>query len=318
MKHQIFVFAMVLVCVSVLLCAGQSVARGAELTNTQMELHWKRNWKNFARRVVKIGDQYYTLAAYSPLYPSSRGMTIQQLRSKTAKSIADRFGQNVKIRRHLIRPADELRASAEALPELRIGNYGHLVSGEVAAVLGADVMVLEDVWLVDEKKLDEDKDKDEEKLRRQNVDRSEVRKIVEWKYEYREQLEDRQGDRDFRVPLKLIGFSTAGVAKGDRWLGVKDKGFDVAIVTSVVISSRRSSRSKPLLVGIPLIKFNTPLSSETSFLSYLKDRGFDKKKFVDLFVQEHQANPRDQRVRDAKVFEVLETPDETDAKDEGK
>jgi hypothetical protein len=283
-----------------------------------MELHWKRNWRNFARRVVKIDGQYYALAGYSATYPSSRGVTIQQLRAKTATSISDRFGSNVKIRKFLVRPADELRAAAEALPEMRVGQYGHLVSGEVAAVLGADEMVLEDVWLVNEKKLEEEMDKDQEKLKRLKVDRSEIRKIVDWKYEYREQLEDRQGDRDFRVPLKLIGFSTAGVAKGDRWQGIKDKGFNVAVVSSVSIGSSRSSRRKQVLVGIPLIKFATPLTTETSFLAYLKDRGFDKKNFVELYVQEHQASPRDQRVRDAKVFEKLEVSDEEDGKEKEK
>jgi len=307
MKRQLVIFGLVLSVVFSAIHIASETAQAARLTATQLEVYWRKNWKNYARRVVKLDDKYYALAAFQTTYPSSRGTTIAQLRSKTAKEISDRFGSNVKIRKHLVRPVDEVRAAAEGLPQMALGHYGHIDSGEVVKVIGPDQMILEEVWIVNEDAVEEQQDKDYEKLKRQNVDRSDARTILKWKFEFRNELIDRQSDRDFRANIKLVGFSTSGVAKTDRWKGPKGKGIKIAVVGMEEIKRRPTSRKgTPTLVAIPLIKFNTPLTSETSFLAYLKDRGFDKKSFVDLFIKEHQASALDHRLRDAKIFEALE------------
>lgn len=295
------------VVASLLAAAIVHPAAAQDLTPIQTDLYWKRTWKNYARRCIQLNDRFYSLAAYEPQYPSSRGTTIALLRAKTSKEITERVGNNLTIRKHLVRPNEELKTAAEALPEMAAGHYGRLHSGEVIAILGPDEMVIADSWLIDADAVRRQQDEDEERLKLLNVPSRDISTIVEWVYEHREQLMEKQRDRQFRQPVKLIGFSTVGLAKGDRWRGPRGDGIDLAVAGSYVPESRRNNtRNREVLFAVPVSRFALGLEDEAQFIAYLKSHGYDQRKFVELYVKENLANPRDDRLRDARIFDTIE------------
>lgn len=277
----------------------------------EIQLQWQQNWKNYARRVIKLGDAYYSDSLYETQYPSSRGVTTVMLRAKTAKEVTERFGTNAKIRRVVTRPPEEIDLAASALPGLRLEQYGTVHSVEILSITGPDEMIVGSIWLVDLEAVTKERDKDEAKLLAAGLDRRESATVLEWMYEARDALGKKQREREYRGPIKLKGFSTVGLAKGDRWRGKEGKGIFLAIVgQDMVKTSRFSSREEAVFRAVPADLFNRGLSDEKEFLAYLESRKFTKAMFVLLVSEEKKANPKDDRLADALIFQKLEGREE--------
>ena len=274
--------------------------------SVDVELAWQRNWKNYARRCVKIRDVYFTCAAYENTYPSSRGTTTVAFRQKTAKEVTERAGSNVKIKRQLVKPNEEIDAGVKTLPEIAVGHYGSIHSAEVLDILGPDEMVVAGIWLIDPQQVQVDRTKEKDRLTKLGTDRGDIETILDAVFEIREGLIKRQADRSFRTPVKVRGFSTAGLAKGDRWTG-KGTSPQIAIV-AMEVGEQKSKFRKPsqLLVAIPAESFMKPITDEKEFLALLASRGFTKEKFVALVQEEKKINAGDDRLADALIFAKLE------------
>ena len=281
--------------------------------SARLELEWRQHWKNYARRVIKLDDAFYACALYESQYPSSRGVTTIMLRQKTAKEITERFGTNAKVRRVINRPNEEIEAAASALPDIMVGQYGLVHSVEILDVLGPDEMIVGSMWLVDSEAVQKERDKDEAKIAAAGIDRREAEAVLDWMYEAREALGKKQREREYRGPFKVKGFSTIGLAKGDRWQGKEGKGIDFAIVGEAMHKTSKFSRREeaiPLL--IPADAFKRNLADEKEFLAYLESRKFTKEMFLTLVNEEKKQNPKDDRLADSLIFQKLEGLDKKD------
>ncbi len=304
--------ALCLLTVTLLIAADKpSSAAGVEL-----ELNWQKHWRNYARRCIKMGDSYYTCPLYTTTFPSSRGTTVQMLREKTSKEITEKFGANATVRKYLVRPNAEVEAAAKCLPELSPGHYGLIHSASVLDVVSADTMIIGEIWLVDAKEVDAERRADEDKMEKARVDSRQIEQAIEWMYEGRLAMSKKQRDRTFKAPVKLKGFPTQGLAKGDRWRGKDNKGITIAIVGEEEIttkSTRPSSttrRTQTILVAVPAELFDRPITEEKDFLKLLETRTFNKELFTTLVLDEKKLNPVDERLADARIFEKLEGRDE--------
>lgn len=286
--------------------------------DVELEAQWQKHWRNYARRCVKLGDEFFSCAAYNANFPSSRGVTLDALRQKTAKEVTEKAGANVKVRKYLIRPFDELDLAAKALPELALGQYGYVHSAEVLEIKSSDVMMVTNLWLIDAEALKAAREKEEQRLLKAGADRGDMRTVLDWVFESRDAAADRQRGKDFRTPLLVKGLSTAGLAKGDRWQGPADKGIELAIVSQTQVPSRPgSSRTVAAPVAVPVSLFARGLTEESEFLAYLKSRGQTKETFVALVTEIKKQFPTDERLADGKIFEAMEKREEK-AGDEGK
>ena len=321
-SHRLYRFAAPALILFAVLAAALPASAGAgaeeELSERDIEARWKQHWRNYARRTVKLGDQFYVCAAYETQYPSSLGTTFALLRAKTTTEVTERSGLNVRTRRLLVRPGDDLLAAVEGLPAMRVGEYGKLHSGEVLAVLGPDELVIGDAWLLDAEATRKAYEAEEQKLTNAGLERGDLRTVLEWLYFDRLKQAELQRSRDFRQPVKIVGVATTGVSVGGRWRGPEGKGIELAIVTTYTPeparpaagrSSRasRTSRTRQVLLAIPAVKFRTSaVDSEAVFLEYLASRKYDKATFIKLFIEEQKGNPKDDRLRDARIFARLE------------
>ena len=307
-------FALGVVTVAMLIAADKP----SPTASVELELNWQKHWRNYARRCIKMGDSYYTCPLFTTTFPSSRGTTVQMLREKTAKEITERFGGNATIRKHLVRPPAEVEAVAKCLPELTPGHYGLIHSAAVLDVVSADTMIVGEIWLVDAKEVDAEKRADEDKLEKARVDSRQIEQVIDWMYEGRETLAKKQRDRGFKAPVKVKGFPTQGLAKGDRWRGKDDKGIVIAIVGEEEVttkstrpsSSSSSRRPQSILVAVPVELFERPITDEKDFLKLLESRHFNKELFTTLVLEEKKLNPVNERLADSRIFEKLEGRDE--------
>lgn len=294
-----------LLAAALLAFAGMTLTAAPDAA-TDIELAWQRNWKNYARRCVKIRDLYFTCASFETIYPSSKGLTAAAYRQKTAKEITERPGANVKVKKNLVKPAEEIDAAVKTLPEIAVGHYGSIHSAEVVEIIGPDEMIVAGIWLIDPQQVQADRAKDKEKLLRQGADKSDLDDMLDHSYEVRDSLIKRQSDRSFRSPVKLRGFSTVGVAKGERWVA-KPAQNQIAIVGvevgEVKVKFRKTSE---MLVAIPADSFMKPITDEKEFLALLAARGFTKQSFVALVQEEKKINASDERLADALIFAKLD------------
>jgi len=277
---------------------------------TDIELAWQRNWKNYARRCIKLGGDYFTLSTYETQFPSSKGITTTALRQKTSKEVVDRFGSNAKMRKILVRPNEEIELLAKSLPEPTIGHYGSIHSAEVLAILGPDEMVIGNIWLVSGDALAADREKEKLKLEKAGVEKGDIKEVLDWMFEPREEILEKQRDRSFRRSMLLRGFSTVGLAKGERWSGkATDKsGPQIAFVgeQDVMPPTGKSKKPVTLTLAVPAELFARPIAEEKEFVALLTAREFTKELFVTLMQDERKVNGTDDRLADAHIFAKLD------------
>ncbi len=286
---------------------------GATAADRNTELNWKRHWRNYARRCVQVGNRFYTCALYETQYPSSLGMSTQMFREKTAIEVKQRSGTNVTIRRHLKRPNEEVIIATESLPAMAVGQYGWIHSGEIKVIGNATGMIVDDVWLIDPNVLKKQMKEEEEKVERL-ISGRDASEVLEWRFVFREAAYERQRDRAWRRPVKLLGFSTLGLQKDQRWTGKAnprptDKpGVKIAIVDEEKPEKSSSSRRRRegMLVAVPLDLFKRGITDEKQFIELLKAKGFTKEKFVDLVLEERRANASNLRLADVRIFAALD------------
>ncbi len=292
-----------------LVCAGATLLEAQDSTKASdrdIDLAWQRHWKNYARRCIKLRDAYYTCATYEPQFPSSRGITTVGLRQKTSREVTERKGLNLTVKRNLVKPNEEIDLGAKALPEMAIGQYGFIHSAEVLDILGPDEMVIAGVRLVDPREVQAQREREREKLLKQNVNRADLSVIIDWQFEFRDEYLRKQSDRSFRVPIKLRGYSTLGLAKGDRWNG-KDGPPQIAIVGEEVGEAKsKLRRPTSILLAVPADSFMRGIGDEKEFIAMLESRGFTKTTFTQLLIDEKKMNPTDDRLADAFIFNKLD------------
>lgn len=294
------------------------LALAAPTPAKEVELLWQRHWRNYARRCIKLNDLHFACATFENQYPSSRGVTTIALRQKASREFTVRQGANVKSKRTLVPPNEEIEAGAKSLPDLSPGQYGYIHSAQIVEITGPDEMIVANLWTINPADLMADREKEKEKLMKQGLEKGDVNDILDWMFQTREQLARQQRDRSFRQPVKLRGFSTVGLTKGDRWTGrAADKdGVQIAIV-GVESVEQESKRRKPVVmnVAVPADLFVRGISDEKQFLALLEARSFTREMFTTLVQEAKRLHGTDDKAADAYIFDKL---DGRSAKDDAK
>jgi hypothetical protein len=300
--------ALLLLALGLLSASAITLAAPAAPASVEVEQAWQKNWKNYARRSIKLRDRFYTCSTFETIYPSSKGVTTTGLRQKTAKDVTERFGSNAKVKKVLVRPTEEIEIVAKALPEVALGHYGTVHSAQILEILGPDEMIVNEIWLLSPTQLQEDKEKEQEKLVKAGLEKQDIKEVLEWMFEARDSYAVKQRDRSFRNPLLLRGFSTVGLAKGDRWSGKDKTAPQVAVVgvESIIPPSSRTRRPVQIGVAVPAELFVKGIADEKEFLALLESRGFTKESFIALVQEEKKLAGTDDKLADAHIFNKLE------------
>lgn len=238
---------------------------------------WKTNWQRFASKFRPFEDGYIGLPNYDRRFASSAGLTPRTALARLREDLGERWGRTRLSK--LVQPPEpeEALAMASAMPEPKLGRYGRLESVTVEEILGPDSMLVTDLVLIDETRLEQLKREDLEKWANR-LERREARDVVEARFTVRDALAERQSDKVYRMSYRLVGFGTRGLSRGSIYTGPKREGLNVGLVkTEDDGSSRRRVRVRAVLVPSDWFLPAAATSREPA--------GLDQKQFVDLLAQ---------------------------------
>ena len=201
---------------------------------------------------------------------------------------------------------------------MAIGEWGCIQSGEVTQVIDADEVMLEKCQLIDADEVKQAKKRREQELtseaearadaeqrqtgRKVSVNRGDIRDAVDYEFEQREKLVDAQKNKAFSEPVRVIGFSTAGLVEKIRWSGPGGAGLQVAIVAMEEYGDKKKPKTR--FIAVPASWFRHGLEEE-DFIRLIQKRGMDIESFVD-FMQ--NAKRDDPQTGDDRVFNRLMPP----------
>ena len=285
-------------------------------TRTRVAPLWERHWRRFAAKTIPFEGDFVSCPAFDRQFPSSAKVTPDQWRHD--HSVRRRVGMGGALvqTQTVTPPREEGEAAAMLLPEMAVGQYGHIHSVKVLRVLGPLEMLVDDVWLVDPEQVEAERDRMERDLRQKagnNSDaRGEINDRVDAAFEQRKAAAGRQRRGAFTDQARLVGFPTQGLEPGRRYTGPAGRPFQVAVLraedqmsrTGRTTSTRRSSssRARQQLVLGPALDFTTGVT-EHQFRAMIEKRGLTDAQFVQMVLDAHQIAPDDP---DSHVFAQLE------------
>jgi len=271
---------------------------------------WNRYWRELAPFYVKQGESFVCVPGYDRRLPSSTGITAVDYKRQTAREVTFKDENGRDRTRTDVKPDDEALTATQALPAVDPGSYGHILSGKIREVVDSETVILEDIWLVDAAKLRDQKREAEETARREAWSEVENRfrdfrdgrrnrgdtiaeqagelmAYINWCFEDREALAERQRDRAFnRTPWRIIGYQTQTLTVGNRWPA--DQTLQLVII----------SVTDNEVLAIPAAKIGTGLN-ELDFLDCLASRTITKSQFVEIYTNAKRDH------RDAHVPAIL-------------
>lgn len=276
--------------------------------NTQGRAMFDTLWKEYATRYVKRDAEYFAVPGYDPAFPSSRGITVEQVLDKhQGTQTLDRQGYSMPLRKVTLIQRAEAEAVAMPIPWVTPGQYGYVRSVFIEKILGPDQMLVRDIELVDATEL-----KKEVELKKKSVTDSGDQNVIDRAYAERTKLADRQKEIAFRSPILLTGFPTENLTEKSRWLGPNAGsgkiGLQIAVVRAVTeVKSAGSGKS----YKVPLRKFYEAVPAEKlkegitkgEFEEMLAQRGLGVPAFVEMVETELR---RDQKLAAARVVERIE------------
>jgi hypothetical protein len=291
------------------LASATVTAVAAEGLDERTRPLWERHWRVYAKNSAAFEDGFVVCPAYDKRYPSDAGMTVRQAEVKLSRKVKEGGGGLV-MTRTVKMPLAEAEAMALPITKLSVGRYGFLASVQVDEVLGPESMVVKDLYLIDPLRLRRDYRADRARAGRAG-DRDTAEAELERMYAHRNALAERQKQKAHRsVVLRLEGFSTDGLARGERWAGPDGEGLQVVIVKPEAYGDER--RPKQRLVAVSLREVRWGLD-EREFVRLLAGRGLSPAGFVGL-VMEKMAE-HDPRTAKGRVFLALLPTLEAPAKD---
>lgn len=280
----------------------QSVEERRE--EARVERLWNLNWRQFTPFFLEHHGEFICVPTYERSKPSSTGQTVSEYRSENAwtQTYTDERGKEAS--RKLVKPEEDAFAAVGLLPEVEVGQYGYIRSGNVQEIIDGNTVELEDIWLVDAEAVREEKQELKEKLWGQVLedieeairDRDRSRRgrssrrmaendALDWGFESREQAIDRQRDQVFtRSTWVVKGFATDRLQEDARWPSANAKGDGLQLV--IVAVDDRTVTAVPAAVlrkGI----------TELQFIDYLQSREMNKAKFVEIVTEakrEHRSD----------------------------
>lgn len=306
----------VLLAILVLVAAGlvladepTPAADKADKMDAATQRLWQRHWRAYAKYFIVLDDDYACCPHLNPKYPSSRGVTVEEVLAENSRTYVVRSSNLVREKEVTI-PRAEAQAVARPLPDIAVGQYGYLHSVQIKEITGPDRMTVERPWLIDEEALEKEMREARQDLERKadRDQRDEIDREIERRFTQRQKLVDRQQDKGFQRSLLLRGFDTRNLVNGTRWRGPgvgRDQVLHVAVVAvQREEPSQRRSRRTPnrLFVAVPVTAFREGLT-EDQFKDLLSRRNLTPAQFVAL-VQEEKI--KDTKEADLRILRKLE------------
>ncbi len=301
-------------CITLSFAAERLMAQAGAKHGLDAETYqlWERHWRDYAQHCARFEDEFLCCPAYNKRYPSSAGMSLRDARQELSRKVKVRSAGMVRTKT-IQMPLAEAEAMVNPIPRLAPGQYGYLHSVEVEEVLDATSLTIEEPLLIDAKTLAIEYKADRARAR-QADDSDTASDELEHRYARRMDLIDRQKHRAFsQAELRLVGFSTRGLAEGQRWTGPRDEGLRILVVKAEYDGSERRPRKRLVAAAVDQIRWGL---SETDFITLLEARGLDPAGFVSLIQEEMKEH--DKETAQLAVFDVLLPPEPEKPGDEHK
>jgi hypothetical protein len=270
----------------------------------RVERLWNLNWRAIAPYFLERNGDYVCVPGFERSAPSSTGQSVSDYRKASAweQSFTDERGRNQT--RKLTKPEDDAFAAVALIPDIAVGQYGYIHSGQIEAIIDEKTLELEDVWLVDAEAVREEKQQLKEKLwgqvlediedairdRRKSKRSRRDRRMAEndaidWGFKAREEAAARQRDAEYsRYTWVVEGFATGTLREDARWPSRSAKGDGLQLVV-VEVKDRT-------VTAVPAASLGRGIS-ELQFIDYLQSKDIDKAAFVAMVTdakREHRSD----------------------------
>ena len=294
---------------------GEALARQTELDGTPIpgEIYrsYQANWRKYAVFVAEVDGRFTLIPKYDRRLESSRGINTSQAMEKLKVEKEERTGNLVRKRVKYPDRADA-EAYSKALPKMAVGEYGWVASAEVVKIIDRKQMIVKEVWLVDGPKVGAAYEKDKAKSERENNGEAN-KELLNFNYAQRIKMMEQQKDSDegFEEQFRLVGYDTRGLRVGDRWKGLNDEGFQVAVAYweepgPEEGESRRRRNDDPRLVLTEVESVMRKTPNEEGFKKLLGERDMTVAAFVDLV---RTVRERDRRNAEERILNALMPPE---------
>ena len=299
-----------------LLPTNATLARQTELDGTPIPTDvyssFQSNWRKYAVLAAELDGSYVMVPNYNRRRESSRGINTSQAMAMLKEEREVKTGNLI---RKQVKYPDRADAEAysKALPKMQVGEYGWVASAEVVKIIGRKEMIVKEVWLVDLPTLREAYEKDKAKSARDNGGEPN-KELLDFNYAQRIKMKDQQEERDegFEEEFRLIGYDTRGLRVGQRWKGLNDEGFQVAVAyweepkpEEDEDRSRRRRSDDPRLVLTEVEGVMRKTLDEKGFKEMLGERDMKVADFVDLV---RTVRDLDRRNAEERIINALLPP----------
>lgn len=269
---------------------------------------WNRAWREFAPYYLEHDGGFVCVPGYDRSLPSSTGVSIREYQQRTAweQEYTDERGRE--RTRTLVKPDEEAHAAVATIPEVAVGRYGYIHSGNIDRIVDGKTLILEDIWLLDAAAAVEEvkelkaavvqglvedvegalrnRGRDERRNRGDGIARRRgaENEAIDWAYEDRTAAARRQRDRAFsRYDWEVVGYRTDRLTEDARWPTGRaaEEGLQLIIVDVAGTT----------VTAVPAATLGRGLD-EVAFLDMLAQRDITKAQFVEM-VTEAKRESRD-------------------------
>jgi len=170
---------------------------------------FQRYTRLFCAQFFRYGDnRYVILPNYVRRRENSSGLSYDQATEMMVEIVERKTGLGT-VKDKVFPPTAEVIARAKVLPAIDVGHYGFVNAFRIQEIVGPDEMIVRDIELIPEQVLGDRGDK--------NTYRRE-----------RHKLQEAHGHDMFR----LLGFETKGLRVGQEYKGPRDKGMQIAVMST--------------------------------------------------------------------------------------
>lgn len=287
--------------------AGPSLEEQREAA--RIDRLWNRMWREAAPFYIEHDGGFVCVPGYDRRLPSSAGISFDDYREQSAwdQEYTDERGREQT--RRLVKPEEEAMAAVGSIPEVAVGQYGYIHSGNIERIVDDSTLILEDIWLLDAEAAEEEKKelkadvlagigediegairnrgRNERRNRGDGIlrRRAAENESIDWAFEERTAAARRQRGRAFsRYAWEVVGYRTNRLAEDARWPSGRaaEEGLQLIIVEV----------SGTNVTAVPASALGRGLT-EVQFLDCLAERGLTKAQFVEMVTEAKRASRND-------------------------
>jgi len=273
---------------------------------------WNTHWRRVAAYYIEHEGNYICVPSYDSRLPSSTGQTVAAYRDTAVwqQPYVDDRGRETT--RRLVLPEEDAFAAVALIPEIAVGQYGYIHSGNIARIIDEQTLELDRVWLVDADAVraqyntlrgnafdNQAEFREDAATGRDRGDRREIRRdfrdrigadsdALQWGFTNRNAAADRQSGRAFsRYTWVIKGYRTTALLEDARWPSAQANTPGLQLVIVDIDGTT--------ITAVPVQSIGTGIN-ELQLLHCLSQREVDKAAFVELVLEASRV-ARDDYVR---------------------